>query len=470
MITEFKTRCALVALLAGAGFALGGASAGAADLGGDCCADLEERIAELEASTVRKGNRKVKLEISGQVNEAIIFWDDGVESNAGIYTNDAARTRFRFRGDAKINADWKAGYLLEIGVRANNSKRFDQDNPTPADDNGFDIRHSVWWLDNKNLGRIWLGQTGGAGEGVTEINVAGTGTVAKWADPEDLGGGLGLRRADTGLFAVGGANVAATEVTIRRLMRDSGTAPGEGRRYDIVRYDTPEIMGFTGTVNWGADDAWEVGLRYKGEFSGFKMAAGIAYGESTQPPSTGAKIGFECVANRTANAIVGTTGKDADCEQLGGSVSIMHEESGLYTNFAAGYLEDNLSQARATAINPLFGTVDDRHEFWAIEAGIQQKWFPIGKTTLFGQYYENQGGFVDRNYANNVGRPLDTELNIWSVGIMQAIDPAFVTLYAIYRNVEAEGTFGRIAGGALVTQDIEFEDVNLFMVGGEIKF
>ena len=30
-----------------------------ADLGGDCCADLEERVAELEATTARKGNRKV---------------------------------------------------------------------------------------------------------------------------------------------------------------------------------------------------------------------------------------------------------------------------------------------------------------------------------------------------------------------------------------------------------------------------
>ena len=35
----------------------------AADLGGDCCADLEERVAELEATTVRKGNKKVKVEL-----------------------------------------------------------------------------------------------------------------------------------------------------------------------------------------------------------------------------------------------------------------------------------------------------------------------------------------------------------------------------------------------------------------------
>ena len=41
----------------------------AADLGGDCCADLEERVAVLEATTARKGNRKVSLNISGWVNQ-----------------------------------------------------------------------------------------------------------------------------------------------------------------------------------------------------------------------------------------------------------------------------------------------------------------------------------------------------------------------------------------------------------------
>ena len=57
-------------------------SASAADLGGNCCADLEERIAELEATTARKGNRKVSLTMSGWVAEQVTYWDDGVESNA----------------------------------------------------------------------------------------------------------------------------------------------------------------------------------------------------------------------------------------------------------------------------------------------------------------------------------------------------------------------------------------------------
>ncbi|MEQ1711127.1 MAG: porin, partial [Hyphomicrobium sp.] len=66
-------KSSFVALIAAAGLVGGIASAQAADLGGDCCADLEERVAELEATTARKGNRKVSLTVSGWVNESVLF-------------------------------------------------------------------------------------------------------------------------------------------------------------------------------------------------------------------------------------------------------------------------------------------------------------------------------------------------------------------------------------------------------------
>ena len=68
-----------ISMAAVAALVVGVSSANAADLGGNCCADLEERIAELEATTARKGTRKVSLTISGQISQELLFWDDGVK-------------------------------------------------------------------------------------------------------------------------------------------------------------------------------------------------------------------------------------------------------------------------------------------------------------------------------------------------------------------------------------------------------
>ena len=118
-------------------FAAMGAPALSADLGGDCCADLEERIAELEATTARKGNRKVSLTISGWVNEAVFGWDDGTAHGVYQGTNSLEQSRFRFTGEAKIDKDWSAGFVLEVGVQGNPSSQFAR-NPTGAgrDDHG----------------------------------------------------------------------------------------------------------------------------------------------------------------------------------------------------------------------------------------------------------------------------------------------------------------------------------------------
>ena len=176
------------ALVLGAVPAIGAVPAQAADLGGDCCSDLDERIAELESSTARKGNRKVSLTVSGSVNEALLFWDDGFESNVYQGTNDAARGRFRFQGDARINKEWSAGYLLEIGVRSNRLNRTSQifshgvtnlPGGLTQDAAGLDLRHSTWFIQSTTYGRIWVGLTDQASERITEINLANTNNFLK---------------------------------------------------------------------------------------------------------------------------------------------------------------------------------------------------------------------------------------------------------------------------------------------------
>jgi len=104
--------------LVASGLLIGGltaSSASAADLGGNCCADLEERIAELEATTARKGNRKVSLTVSGWVGEQVLWWDGGAAR--GTYVGGLGTTlasHVSFTGQATIMPGWYAGYVLTL--------------------------------------------------------------------------------------------------------------------------------------------------------------------------------------------------------------------------------------------------------------------------------------------------------------------------------------------------------------------
>src|SRR6476469_7514631 len=132
----------------------------AADLGGDCCADLEERVAELEATTGRKGNKKVSVTLYGQVNRAALFWDDGAEQNTYVVDNNYESSRFGFKGSAKTGfGDWVGGYRLEVEPTGANSARLDQFDDNNADDsNGpLFVRHSFMYLSSKKYGEVRLG-------------------------------------------------------------------------------------------------------------------------------------------------------------------------------------------------------------------------------------------------------------------------------------------------------------------------
>ncbi|WP_295557060.1 porin [uncultured Hyphomicrobium sp.] len=452
-----------VAVAAGLLALAGAVPSSAADLGGNCCADLEERIAELEATTARKGNRKVSLEVYGQVNESIIYWDDGVEDNAYVVTNDNSRTRFGFRGKAKINSDFEAGYRIEIGIRTANSKRFTQDNdegdgnPT---DVGFDLRDSYWYLKSKTYGGVSVGQQADATDAITETNLTQTKDFSKYSDVEDTGLGLFLRSTDGGLSAR----------SYRNLLGDSGDQPGDGdRRQNTVKYESPTFAGFTASASWGEDDVWDIALRYAGEFAGFKLAAGIGYGKITDGPET--KI--ECPSRG------GGAPHDEDCQQVGGSISIIHEATGIFVNFGAGQKKDDVLSGAEIFVgtNP-----DDKDAFWAVQAGIEKKFNSLGKTTIYGEYFDYEGSSQNRTLADDDAvNPFapgsraaiwDTGLTVYGAGIAQGIDAAAMVLYLSYRHVEADLTVREVVGGVATgpIADAPIEDLDLVQAGAVIKF
>jgi predicted porin len=439
----------------------------AADLGGDCCADLEERIAELEATTARKGNRKVSLEIYGHVNQSIIWWDDGVEDNAYVVTNDNSRSRFGFRGKAKISSDWDAGYRLEVGIRTANSKRFTQENDQGNDnpnDVGLDLRDAFWFVKSKTWGTASVGLQADATDAITEINLTQTKDFAKYSDVEDTGLGLFLRSA---------VNGGLSARSYRNLIGDSGDQPGDGdRRQNVVKYETPEIAGFTASASWGEDDVGDVALRYAGEFGGFKLAAGIGYGKITDGPET--KI--ECPSRGLGEPV------DEDCQQFGGSISVIHEATGLFVNFGAGTKKDDVLDTVVVNGGDLFAgqNPDNKDFFWAVQAGIEKKFNTLGKTTIYGEYYDYEGGAQARTLgAADAVNPFgataaiwDTGLQVYGFGLAQGLDNAATVLYLSYRHVEADLTLRQVVAGTAsgATADAPIEDLDLVQAGAIIKF
>ncbi|HEX5959151.1 MAG TPA: hypothetical protein VFY92_10935, partial [Hyphomicrobiaceae bacterium] len=222
-----KTACqgAVAAL---AGLLLHTGTAQSADLGGNCCADLEERVAELEATTVRKGNRRVSLTLSGQVNRSLLYWNDGFQQDLYAVDNAIANSRFRMTGRATISADVTAGFHMEfdmsLGARSHQVSQIDDDGFSGsggilggaalgdgiggAGDSVIGFNQAYWYLESKQYGRMNLGRLTGSTAGIGIIDLSNTGVVAN-AQPFLWGGGM-IMRNGLGQLAIPGVAPGGT--------------------------------------------------------------------------------------------------------------------------------------------------------------------------------------------------------------------------------------------------------------------
>ena len=434
MKSALMKKIARPALFAALGLlAAGTVTANAADLGGNCCADLEERIAELEATTARKGNRKVSLTISGWVNEAVFFWDDGTQSDVYQGTNSLEQTRVRFTGDAKISPGWTAGYTLEIGVNGNGSNGFTQTSDNPKND--VAVRKSNWFIKNDQLGKLTVGLEGEATYHL--LDDADGANTRNFADAEGAAVALGKF-----LVRINGAtqpgNIAWTDI----IRGGNNATVGQGGRRNIVRYDTPVFQGFSATASWGEDDLWGGNLTYKGDIGDFKVVGKIGYAnnqdETTQLCHPGASV-------------------HQDCEWWGLAGTIMHNPTGLYVYGGYGQQKDS---ARVTNFPKL--AIDDTDKVWFVQAGIEQKFNSLGKTTIFGEFRNDEGG-SNPNKSINGSFIHDSSIDHWAAGVVQNIDAAATDLYVIYRHAE-----GDVTNGKNVTTSLDSFD--MVMTGAMIRF
>jgi hypothetical protein len=451
-------------------------SASAADLGGDCCADLEERIAELEATTARKGNRKVSLTIYGQVNQAVMFWDDATERNTYVVNNKTSTSYFGFEGSATINPEWRAGYLIEIEVAAANSDFVDQGDigffttggtvpistfigPVGDDGrNGLFLRHSNWWLESKRLGRVTIGQQSNATDNIAEMDLSRT-SVVSLSSVETWNEGFWLRSANDGLaVSMPGIVFGARGIPVS-IVGDLWRGNFDGGRGNFVRFDSPVVQGFILSASWGEDDDWAIAARYAATFNGVSVKAGIGYQDG------------KTIDSDSLIAITGGGNAIPDHNEIVGSMSLLHEPSGLYFTAAGG--------VRRWTESPYPGAELTDEKYMYFKGGLLRKWFPIGHTSVYGEYYRIWDVGLNVTDAANPLFPINNlfseEAHAVGFGVVQHVDAAAMELYVAYRHYWANditdiGVIAVQAGGGI--PDVSDHDIryDIVMTGARIKF
>jgi hypothetical protein len=333
---------------------------------------------------------KVKFTISGQVNRAVNIVDDGDDTEAYYVDNDNAESRVNFVGTARIDDDLTIGSRIELTIAPNKASDVDQNTPESGD--VFEERWTEVSIDSKRLGKVSLGRGFTASYGIASSDLSGTMVIAT-STISDLAGGMLFREK---------GNDQLTTLRINGSFNDfNGLA-----RKNRLRYDSPKFYGAHIATSAISDKRHDAGLYWGAKGYGFKSVAAAGFADLNED--------------------------DTDL-QYTGSVSVLHQDTGLNLSLSAGTQERD-DQSDATNVFTKLG--------WLT------RFSAIG-TTAFSIDYTKTG-----NYPTE-----DDDGESYALAATQQLDAYGTELYALYRNYSLD-------------RDVEpdVQDIGVFSLGAVVKF
>jgi predicted porin len=493
-LTKTSSRIAIAAAL---GVTLGGYAmstpAKAADygsVGGDCCADLEERVAELEATTVRKGNKKVSVTLSGWVVKTMNWYDSGGGSGFAVGDKDYdLASRFAITGSATIAPGWSAGYNLTVtapgatyGINSSaNNEYYSANSRLYGGTYGaINTLYSYMYLKSDTYGTLNWGHLSPASDNPAVLADI-SGTVIESNAVLFEGGGLGLRPNGAG---------NAISVYNALLLCSSAVAPGAdcfGAAEEAVRYDSPTWGGFRFETSYGTanlvpsildsdsyqsnsgtgllphpstndSNFWDIAAFYNNDWGDFRVSAAYAFTWLETSPLNGG---------------------EEEIHQVG--ATLMHVPSGLGV-YATGNWEmtSNANNSICLYGNCLAGNNLPDTDSWGVKPFIKRNWWDgVGATVLYGEYYQyndmyglgNALGVANAvpNCASGNCSITDSSIDRWGVGVVQEVDAAAMHLFARWQHLDVD-EFRFYDNVNKKYGTTSFENNDIFQAGGIIFF
>ncbi|ODA66778.1 hypothetical protein A7A08_02546 [Methyloligella halotolerans] len=420
----------------------------------DCCADLEQRVADLEATTVRRGNRKVSIRVYGIMNRAANFWDDGGSSSMDVVNNYYVNSRFGFVGEAAINPNWKVGYRAEVGMNDALSSLVDQYGANTGDP--VVIRESHLILSGENVGTFRMGLTSTAADNVTWL--AQPVKLANFAYAQDLAFNRDFYLRTKGTQGATGLS----DITFGDVARcySLGDAFDCSNRRNGISYWTPEFGGFQVGADW-AEDTWALGAIYKSVWADTFQVIAAA--------------GYENIQNENIGAYYGGS---HEIQQSGGSASVMHTPTGLYVygSVTSSQIDDPVTKNAGIYTH---SSMPDMNGF-DIQGGLHRQFLDIGPSTFFGGFNRISDGVAgaspdaNRSLAPGTFYNLDipteitgSQMDRFYLGYDQSIIEDTVHLYVVYQHYEPEVDLVDSSRSAV---SAPLDDFHLLYAGGYVFF
>lgn len=330
----------------------------------------------------------------GQINQGFLAYDDGIVSKSyAPVDNDNSGSRLGLRYANSLASGWTVDGRFEVGVTPNSTARVNLESPVGSDNqlDKSDIRHLEVGFQKDRIGAFAFGQGSMATDGITGIDFSNT-TVVAGTSVKDSAAAQLLRSVDGTLS---GAKI------------DNYYENLDGRRLFRVRYDTPEINGFTFAVAHGQN------VLNDDDDNLYTDLAGL-YERETDAYSFMAGIGVSWI---------GTT-----FENLSGSASVLHKSSGVNLTIASG-------------------RTDDIGSYGYVKAGILRDFVTAGATAFSLDYYLGDDISEQGAASKSVG-----------LAVVQNFDRQNLEVYATYRRFDIDGAA------------VDYLDSDAFLAGFRFQF
>ncbi|MDD2500583.1 MAG: porin [Geobacter sp.] len=272
---------------------------------------------------ITSGNDKIKLAISGQINRAVVVANDGYNSTLYHVDNTVSNSRFRLVGTARATEDLSIGTRIEIAVSPDRSSAVSQKDKTIGD--LFDQRWVEISLASKTFGKLSIGKGDTASNTTAEVDLSKT-DVVQYASISDMGGGF-LFRSKNGTKSFIETSKDASGKPVYLKISDAFNSFDGLSRQSRLRYDSPNLYGFSLAGSLVSNQRSDLALFWGGEGYGFKGAGAFAV---SNPKLANAGLLYD------------------------GSFSLLHSTSGLNLTLS-GALQQYTSRKDATNLYAKLG-------------------------------------------------------------------------------------------------------------------